>query len=548
MSTVILHIGFFTRRQHVMLNTIKVRILTGYAGILLATLIAAVVLTLNNKQVTHQVDSFVSETLPALSTLDNVQSNSKQLVLIGFSLYGTTLSGNAFDEQKQVLVQNVDAGFKALGYMAGDTLKSEFNSLVSSMDSLQATMSASRVDWDRAREDLQLVNELASVFDNALIEVRNQVASKAGERSQAIGSQLQTSQFTIYFLVLILAAVAMAGFYSAQKQIAQPIEGMAEKLDSLAKSRNLVARLPEQSTHELCRMTNSIHGLVSVFQAGMKEVKGAVSGIEGAVNSLSTTTEQSSSSVDSLLTDITGLVNIMDSLESDMVESLQRSQTAASAAQGSAKQVDAGRVQVKETADAISDLANDIEQTASMLETLQVEGNNVSSVVKTIADIADQTNLLALNAAIEAARAGDSGRGFAVVADEVRTLAVRTHQSTVEINTMLEKIVVSITSAVSTMSSNQNKAHDSVGLANDLVSTLEAGTQSILALVSVSEEAAVLAKHSQLQANEAKNGVNQFKNLGDRLSQNNSQVNDAAEDLSALANGLSANVNQFKIG
>ena len=531
-----------------MLNTIKVRILTGYAGILLATLIAAVVLTLNNKQVTHQVDTFVSETLPALSTLDSVQSNSKQLVLIGFSLYGTTLSGNAFDEQKQELEQNVDAGFKALGYMAGDTLKSQFNSLVSSMDSLQATMSASRVDWDRAREDLQLVNELASVFDNALIEVRNQVASKAGERSQAIGSQLQTSQFTIYFLVLILAAVAMAGYHSAKKQIAQPIEGMAEKLDSLAKSRNLVARLPEQSTHELCRMTNSIHGLVFVFQAGMKEVKGAVSGIEGAVNSLSTTTEQSSSSVDSLLTDITGLVNIMDSLESDMVESLQRSQTAASAAQDSAKQVDAGRVQVKETADAISDLANDIEQTASMLETLQVEGNNVSSVVKTIADIADQTNLLALNAAIEAARAGDSGRGFAVVADEVRTLAVRTHQSTVEINTMLEKIVVSITSAVSTMSSNQNKAHDSVGLANDLVSTLEAGTQSILALVSVSEEAAVLAKHSQLQANEAKNGVNQFKSLGDRLSQNNSQVNDAAEDLSALANGLSANVNQFKIG
>ena len=96
-----------------MLNTIKVRILTGYAGILLATLIAAVVLTLNNKQVTHQVDSFVSETLPALSTLDNVQSNSKQLVLIGFSLYGTTLSGNAFDEQKQELEQNVDAGFKA---------------------------------------------------------------------------------------------------------------------------------------------------------------------------------------------------------------------------------------------------------------------------------------------------------------------------------------------------------------------------------------------------------------------------------------------------
>ncbi|MDO6567953.1 methyl-accepting chemotaxis protein [Alteromonas sp. 1_MG-2023] len=530
-----------------MLNTIEVRILTGYAGILLVTLIAAVVLTLNNKQVTNQVNAFVSETLPALSTLDSIQSDSKQLILIGYSLYGTTLSASAFEEQKHALELNVESGFNALGYMADDTLKSQFSSLLINMNSLHKTMSASRVDWDNARDDLQLLNQAAAVFNEALIEVRNQVASKAGDRSQAIGSQLQTSQFTIYLLIIILAGVAILGFVSAKKQIAQPIEGMAEQLDSLAKNRDLVARLPQQSTDELCRMTNSIHGLVSVFHTGMKDVKAAVSGIEGAVSTLSNSTGQSSDTVETLLADIARLANVMDLLEADMVESLQRSQTAANAAQDSAKQVDAGRIQVKETAVAISDLANDIEQTASMLETLQVEGNNVSSVVKTIAEIADQTNLLALNAAIEAARAGDSGRGFAVVADEVRTLAVRTHQSTVEINTMLEKIVVSITSAVSTMSSNQNKAHDSVGLANDLVTTLEEGTKSILALVNVSEEAALLAKHSQAQTIEAKDGVTQFKVLGGIMSQNNQQVSDAAEVLSSLANDLSANVNQFKL-
>jgi len=110
---------------------------------------------------------------------------------------------------------------------------------------------------------------------------------------------------------------------------------------------------------------------------------------------------------------------------------------------------------VNETAQSIKQLSWDIESSSEILLALKASGDQVSAVVSSIADIAEQTNLLALNATIEAARAGESGRGFAVVTDEVRSLAIRTYESTHQINRILETIVSSITRAVESMSSNK---------------------------------------------------------------------------------------------
>ena len=527
-------------------NTIKARILLGYAAILLMTLVAAGLLSSSNQTVKHEVAGFVDGTLPALKSITKVQSHAKELVLMGYSLYGTTISVSEFSEQKNLLTENLIKQYQQLNSVISTSLMPQVDALNTALSALEVTMSQSSVDWDNAREQLSSLNNSANELKDSLDTLAQDISTQANQNAINIQKELGDNTLLIYVLVGLMILVAIGAFLAAQKQIANPIQQLSNDLTRIAQNRNLKAKLSDECIIEIDNVATSVNGLINVFRLGMNDVHDAIASISQTVAQLSNTTEQSSASVDELQYTIVSLVDVMSQLEQQMEQSVEQSQSASDSAQKGAKSMADGQNEVEQTANSIGILAQDIETTASMLLTLQNSGKQVATVVKTIAEIASQTNLLSLNAAIEAARAGESGRGFAVVADEIRTLAIRTHQSTVEINTMLANIVDSIQSAVNNMSSNQQKAQESVELAKQLVLTLEQSRQTILSLATVSQESAMLAQASQQQAHTVKLKVQDFRLLGETVSAGNHQISDAGEELSSLAGKLTNTVELFE--
>lgn len=172
-----------------------------------------------------------------------------------------------------------------------------------------------------------------------------------------------------------------------------------------------------------------------------------------------------------------------------------------------------GQQVVEETVKAIDGLSNQLIEVDRVIRRLVDGSKSINEVLQTIAAIAEQTNLLALNAAIEAARAGEQGRGFAVVAEEVRALAIRTQQSTEEINRLLSEQALESESAVSAMEHGNQLSQNCVELAQETGIALQRINSEMHAISDLNRTIASAIEEQSIVAEDVSRRVNAVSSL-----------------------------------
>ena len=289
---------------------------------------------------------------------------------------------------------------------------------------------------------------------------------------------------------------------------------------------------------------DSMRANLATMVAAISESAGKLSAASG---DMTAATVQSRSSVDRQQAEISQVATAMHEMTATSQDVAQNISRIADAAVAANHESTAGTEVVGNTITEVQGLAQQIEQSAAVINQLSEDSKEISQVLSTITGIAEQTNLLALNAAIEAARAGEQGRGFAVVADEVRTLAGRTQLSIGQIQATIEKLQGGSRSAVKAMESSRNKSSEVMDQARNAGASLEAIVRGVAEIKDMSSQIANAAMQQSAVSEDISKSLEQIDGQSRVTTEGLGRTNNAATAVADIASELTQAVSRFRL-
>jgi methyl-accepting chemotaxis protein len=363
--------------------------------------------------------------------------------------------------------------------------------------------------------------------------------------SERLGDLSGTRNNLLLIIVLSIALVIylFMGFYSAVVNAIQALERSVAKISE----GDFTVTVDSGTKDELSNIAGALNGMVSHLRGTVSRLGEHSSLLASASTELSVTTEQSKSGALNQQSQTEQIATAMNQMSITIRDIAANAETVSSDAHKADYEATTGGEVIRKTIVAIENLAAEVGSSATVINELEKNSNDIGSVLDVIRSIADQTNLLALNAAIEAARAGEHGRGFAVVADEVRTLAGRTQESTAQIQEMVERLQGHTKQAVDVMGANKQHAEEMAGQASDASSSIDRIVDMVGHIMDMATQVASASEEQSMVVKEIDNNILQVSDVAHSSVAASGEIAIASEELARLATELQSEVAHFKI-